>query len=224
MFPWFKIFFKKIFRPKNSFVFQKLNKNIETGELIEINGKQYRKIKITFVDSMSYTVSNHLENLESENNLLNEQILKANSEIQKLNEQIKMLQNYNNLIIHKYKCIIRDSSKRVGEIKLENELLNDRFDEMDGMISYLISSINRLNNQHQIEQEKLIKSNDTKIGKCNLKINNLQREISDLNKFISEQKVFIDNLVTKVANLVAKNNNLKAAQKIQIKPTFKDDL
>ena len=92
----FKILLKQIFNRKISYTYKRLIRNIKTGDIIEVNGKKYRKIKITFVDSMSYTVSNHLDNLENEIHVLNEQLTEVHTEIEKLNEQKIALQNYNN--------------------------------------------------------------------------------------------------------------------------------
>ena len=119
MFTKFKILLKYLINRKISHTYKRLIRNIKTGDIIEVNGKKYRKIKITFVDSMSYTVSNHLDNLESEIHVLNEQLEKAHAEIKKLNEEKILLQTYNNNLLQKENCIRKESHRKIEELKSE---------------------------------------------------------------------------------------------------------
>jgi len=114
------------FKTKTNRVYNKLVEDIKTGELIEINGKQYRKIKIAFVDSMNYSVSNHVENLETEIHSLNQQLFKANSEIQKLLSQQLAQNNYYKYMLNEETKKVKVNIENIEKLKSENEIINKR--------------------------------------------------------------------------------------------------
>jgi chromosome segregation ATPase len=223
MFTKFKILLKGIFNRKISYTYKRLIRNIKTGDIIEVNGKKYRKIKIAFVDSMSYTVSNHVDNLENEIHVLNAQLEKTHTEIEKLNKEKRELQIYNNNLIHKDIHVFNESNRRVEKIKSENELLNMRIFELDEMVASLKKKINTRDNNIKKHQEFIDKtaSGDVKNYSDRMKV--LLNENMSLKGSVSSHKISIENLVNKVALLQAKNNILEAERKEKKKSPQQDD-
>lgn len=199
MFTKFKILLKQIFNRKISYTYKRLVRNIKTGDIIEVNGKKYRKIKITFVDSMSYTVSNHLDNLESEIHVLNEQLVKADTEIEKLNEQKIALQYYNNNLIQKEFCTYSEGNRKLEKIKTENELLNKRICELESLIP-------DLRKKNHIQQNQIKK----------------QQEIQAENELLNKRIVKKDETITSLSEKInAQQNQIKKQQEIQAKTDSK---
>lgn len=82
----------QVFRKKKVYRNHRHLRNIEKGEKIEIDGKEYVKVKLKFVDTMDFNLARHVDNLESENNLLQREVLKLNEQAYKNNIKIEQLQ------------------------------------------------------------------------------------------------------------------------------------
>jgi len=223
MFKAFKKIFKRIFKAKPSVAYNKLLEDIASGELLEINGKQYRKIQITFVDSMNYRVFDYVENLETEIKFINEQLIKANSELQKLNNQYTALQNYNKLLIHK-DAYNANAVARAEKYISENLNLSKRIAEMERNRNLGLKKITdlqyRLNQSQEINDHLGQGDNNNFAGK----ITTLLNENLKLRRAQSVKDETIRDLVGKIALMQVKINKLLSTRKEKKRKPPHDDL
>jgi predicted nuclease with TOPRIM domain len=93
-------------------------KNLKNGEKIDFNGKEYVKVKFKFVDTADIGSAKMIHNLETENNLLNEQNKKLNTKLEELNTKVSLLEQLNrNLINSEKQNLARAKQKKIAKQK-----------------------------------------------------------------------------------------------------------
>lgn len=95
--------FKKIFQVFKNQTENKSNRhlsNIEKGERVEIDGKEYVKVKLKFVDTMDFNLAKHVDDLESKNILLKKELQGLKEQSEKNDLKIVQLQYCAKNLIH----------------------------------------------------------------------------------------------------------------------------
>ena len=161
-------------QPRNVSVKQQENRhlnNIGGGNTITINGKEYVKVKLRFVDTLDTNASQYLTNLETELELLQKQVEEL-SAIRDANA-VK-IQELEYLNINLYQVVFTEKAKfRTKEEKLlaKEEKYLARIAKKDNTIQAL---------------EKELKQQKTLITQQNIEIEKLQKEIQQQNIDILE--------------------------------------
>ena len=96
-------------------------KNIGGGNIITINGKEYVKVKLRFVDTLNANGSQYLMNLEAELELLRKEV----EELRVIRDaNAAKIESLENFTVNLYKEIdIEKIQHRNHELKLQNELV-----------------------------------------------------------------------------------------------------
>jgi len=126
--------------------------DLEKGEKVVIDGKEFVKVKLKFVDTMDFNLAKHVDNLETENILLKNEIQELKEQSEKSDLKIEQLQT----------C-----TKNVFQ---ENLRLKEQ-NHLDSTISKLTKQIN--------DQKELIEIQKMNISGQGRKI---QEQISDIYK------------------------------------------
>lgn len=126
---------------------QKVINNITETELVTLEGKEYYRVKVKFVDSMSFDLAKHLDTLETQNEELvkqidalkleNKKLTDLNTDLNRLNinlyTEIRILKSekidFNRLMTKLLKKATEIYSLK-GEIKELNKLLKKQSDEV----------------------------------------------------------------------------------------------
>jgi len=82
----------QVFHKKIQSQFSRHFHNISKGERIVIDGKEFVKVKLKFVDTMDFNLAKHVDNLETENILLNKELQELKEQAEKCNVKIEQLQ------------------------------------------------------------------------------------------------------------------------------------
>lgn len=176
--------------------------NLENNEIIEVDGKQYVKVKLRFVDSMDSNSTQLVIQLEDEIESLQENLEKISNINLKLEKKLQDLQTLNiNLMrenriealnhekmIHKFQedlikaQEIRDAEilkRKEKNIEIQNLLIEFK---QKGQEKYL--QIQKLQNELQtMEKERKIQKQNHQE-----KLNRLEKEIYSLKKIVNEHK------------------------------------
>ncbi|RKE02055.1 hypothetical protein [Marinifilum flexuosum] len=191
----------KIYEKIRPFLFLKRDKksvhykNLKDGDKIEIDGKEYVKVRLQLVDSLDMDSAKSIDNLETENSLLTEQNKELIANFEELNIKASLLEQLNhNLINH--------SQPNFSRIKtLENKVSEQkkRIDKLQLLSKRHKENILRLSIKHTDLKVKLDKE---KRKVKELKEYNLQNEANQ--KLISK----LESLNNKVILLEQLNKNL----------------
>ena len=94
-------------------------KNLQDGEKIEIDGKKYVKIKFKLVDSLDIDTAKMIDNLETENKLLNKHNQELQAKLENLGNKVSLFEqlNYNLINTNKQK-IARTISMHQKEVAI----------------------------------------------------------------------------------------------------------
>lgn len=193
------------------------------NEIIRVNGKQYIKVKLRFVDSLEFRASEHIENLETETEAQRHEILRLFSLNENLEQRIKDLQNLNVNFHHELKHLNANHQKEIQQL---SEEINHKRDAIIYFDKQLTAEKNKSGTfQHQLkisnQENKLLRTevvslnasiNDkdslfskiTQLHKTvenlNAKISQLRRDISVSENVISEKNALINTLTNKLFN------------------------
>jgi chromosome segregation ATPase len=159
----------QVFRKKKVYRNHRHLRNIEKGEKIEIDGKEYVKVKLKFVDTMDFNLARHVDNLESENNLLQREVLKLNEQAYKNNIKIEQLQLCT-------KNVIQESARLKDQNQKDQK-------QKDVFIAELTKQINEQIEKNE-EQKNII--ND-------LSKNNFDRDV-EYKRFQKTEKILNDRI------------------------------
>ena len=170
-------------------------RNIEKGERIEIDGKEYVKVKLKFVDTMDFNLAKHVDDLESENFLLKKVLQGLKEQSEKNDLKIVQLQYCAKNVIHENNCLkeqIKKEEKQKGELIADlTQQLNEQSETIE-MHSNLIKAQDKRNkeletkNKSYLKKEKAltdkIASLEKKISKLTIENENNQNKLKTLSK------------------------------------------
>lgn len=176
--------------------------NLENNEVIEVDGKQYVKVKLRFVDSMDSNSTQLVLQLEEEIESLQENLEKISNINLKLEKKLQDLQTLNINLMRENKIEALSHEKKIQSIQenlvkaqeiMDAEILKRKEKNIEiqnlyiefkqkGQEKYL--QIQKLQNELQTMEK------DRKIQKQNHqeKLNRLEKEIYSLKKIVNEHK------------------------------------
>lgn len=166
-------------------------RNLSNGNVITINGKEYVKVKLRFVDTLDTNASQYLTNLETELELLRKEV-EVLSALRDANAaKIEGLENFT---VNLYKEIAQEKIRhRNHEIKLQNEVVNmyrDKTNQYKKRLEEKNATIATFENELHLQKKKNFKQ---------------KKEMEKLQKVISQQNVDILELMAQVERLRAAN-------------------
>ncbi len=119
-----KLFFKRIklrlFSRQKSALSDKISKDLEKGELVYVNGKPYRKVKIRLVDTWNGNATTYIDRLEHAINEQAGQITELGQRVQQLNTANTAMQQLNINLTHECRKLKVYQTKRL-ETRLESD-------------------------------------------------------------------------------------------------------
>lgn len=177
-------------------------KNLENNEIIEVDGKQYIKVKLRFVDSMDSNSTQLVLQLEDEIESLQENLEKISNINLKLEKKLQDLQTLNINLMRENRIEALNHEKKIQKFQedlikaqeimqaevqkrkeknIEIQNLHIEFKEK-GQEKYL--QIQKLQNELQaMEKERKIQKQNHQE-----KLNRLEREIYSLKKIVNEHR------------------------------------
>ena len=190
--------FKKI---SQVFKYQTENKsgrhlrNIEKGEKIKIDGKEFVKVELKFVDTMDFNLAKHVDNLESENILLKRELHELKEQSDKCNLKIEQLQICTKNVIQENTRLKEQNKKEQNQKDVIIEELTNQLNDQNKTIETHKKIINvqeKKNNEPKVENksyqktEKILKDKiillEKKIKKLTIDIEKDQDTLNSLNK------------------------------------------
>jgi hypothetical protein len=214
-------FFKKstaiVEKPENHFQKKVLN-DLSSGETIEIDGKTFTKITIQIVDSMDYRVTNFVEKLECEIDLLKE-------EVEKIRIQNESLLSKNNSQFQYISLLLSEKEFLQNRLSKKNVLIVNLTRNFRVSFELLRKKYIVMWNDKNDELEQLQKKIKEKGVKSDLAINQILNEkdeklkifastITHLERKSSEQKEELNRL--QVLRQQSKKELEKELEKIEI--------
>jgi hypothetical protein len=154
-------------------------KNISGGNTITLNGKEYVKVKLRFVDTLDANGSQYLMNLEAELELLRKEV-EVLSGIRDANaEKIKSLETFT---INLYKVVTTEKAKlHTGETKLLSKI-----EQYKSRIAKKNNTILALGRKLKQQKEQITRQNN--------EIEKLQKEIQQQNVDVLELMAQLERL------------------------------
>ena len=163
-------------------------RNIEEGEKIVVDGKEFVKVKLKFVDTMDFNLAKHVDNLESENFLLKREL-----------QDLKIKSDKSNQIIEQLQICTKNLIQENSRIK---DQLQNLINQQDEEISILTKQIEEQNKK--IETHKRIIDGHIKKNKeLSTENINYQKTV-----FILKDKLkLLEKKVSRLTNRNEKNQN-----------------
>jgi len=182
----------QIFRNKIQTRFNRHFQNLENGEKIIIDGKEFVKVKLKFVDTMDFKLAKHVDNIETENELLKKEL-----------HGLKVQMEKNNLKIEQFQICIKNMFHENARIKEQNQ--------KDETISKFTRKIK--------EQNATIEMHERNISGQGKKITEIETENKSYRKKekLLENKIKL--LEGKISVLTVENEKILNKLKIQTKET-----
>lgn len=190
--------FKKIFQVFKNQTENKSNRhlsNIEKGERIEIDGKEYVKVKLKFVDTMDFNLAKHVDDLESENILLKKELQGLKEQSEKNDLKIVQLQYCAKNVIHENnglkEQIQKDEKQKDKTIADLTQQLNEQSEAIE-IHSKLIDGQDKRNKELETKNKSYLKKGkaltdkiallEKKISKLTFENENNQNKLKTLSK------------------------------------------
>ena len=178
----------QVFKSKKEMHSDRHLRNIEKGEKIVIDGKEFVKVKLKFVDTMDFNLAKHVDNLETENFLLKSELQNLQRQSDKSNQIIEQLQICT-------KNLIQENSQKKDQLQ---KIINQQDEE----ISILTKQIDEQN--QKIETHKKIINGHVKKNK-ELSAENISNKKTE---FILKDKLkLLEKKVSRLTNRNEKNQN-----------------
>lgn len=173
-------------------------RNLSNGNVITINGKEYVKVKLRFVDTLDTNASQYLINLETELELLRKQVEEL-SGIRDANEA--KIQSLETFTINLYKEIdVEKIQHRNHELKLQNELVKmyrDKTNQYKKRLEDKNATIAALEKEVQLQKKQSIKQ---------------RKEIEKLQKEIQQQNIDMLEIMVQLERMRGANENSHQAE------------
>lgn len=166
---------------------QKAINNITETELVTLEGKEYYRVKVKFVDSMSFDLAKHLDTKETQNIELVKQI----DTLQLENKKLTILNtdlNRLNINLFTEVMILKAEKRELNKLKAE---IHTKDDEINFLLAK-IKELNKIINEQQLKAKEYRKLKAAEKELEKIKQEELN-EINEVNKLI-ESKEF-DNLL-----------------------------
>ncbi|WP_421919752.1 hypothetical protein [Marinifilum sp.] len=121
--------------------------NLQGGEKIKVDGKEYVKVQFKLVDSLDKNSAGMMDNLETENELLNKQNKELSAKVEELNTKVELYQQLNHNLIDIAKQKPRKfttSSSLMDSYKNELRRLNKKAKSRIKQIRQLVQKVEKL--------------------------------------------------------------------------------
>jgi chromosome segregation ATPase len=174
--------------------------NIEKGEKIIIDGKEFVKVKLKFVDTMDFNLAKHVDNIESENDLLKKEL-----------NDLKGLSEKDNLKIEQLQICVKNMFHENTRLKEQNQ--------KDEIVSKLNRKINEQNETIEMHernisgQGKKIKELEAENKKFNIMEKTLMNEIKLYNGQIAKLTDENEKIYNKLKTLTKETEKLEKSDK-----------
>ena len=178
----------QVFKSKTEIHSDRHLRNIEKGEKIVVDGKEFVKVKLKFVDTMDFNLAQHVDNLESENFLLKSELQDLKIKSDKSNQIIEQLQICT-------KNLIQENSR------LKDQLQN-LINQQDKEISILTKQVEEQN--QKIETHKRIINGHIKKNK-ELSAENINYQKTEF--ILKDKNKLLEKKVSRLTNRNEKNQN-----------------
>lgn len=203
-------------------------RNVEKGERIIIDGKEFIKVQLKFVDTMDFNLSKHVNNIESENELLKQNLLELKEISEKNDIIINKLQIGLKNVFHENTRLKKEQNQKkeiVKTITKINNELNDIIKTQKGSLINKNQTIIELQSGNDILNRELSVTKE-QLDTCNSKIEQLQNYIKNLlhdNKYLRDQKYKDEATLVLMAKITEQNKIIEVyKQKINdLKNTIK---
>lgn len=129
-------------------------KNLEGGEKIEIDGKEYVKVKFQLVNTLDMDSAKMMDNLETENNFLSEQNKELREQIEELKNKVKLNEQLNHNLIYSTKqefAKVKTPEAKIECYKSELANLRQKAKDRTEQIRNLENKIEKLNKLRESE-------------------------------------------------------------------------
>jgi hypothetical protein len=177
-------------------------KNLKDGDKIEIDGKEYVKVRLQLVDSLDMDSAKSMDNLETENNFLAEQNIDLSDNLEELKIKISLLEQLNHNLVH---C----NNKEATNIKNTNVTITK--------LESKIKKLSNLNKSYKNEFKQLVYQNNQlkeNLYKQEYEANHLI-DNDQFQKKIQELTETVELLNKKVSLLEQLNKNLANNKNIE---------
>jgi predicted RNase H-like nuclease (RuvC/YqgF family) len=198
-----KNFLKEIsqaFQNNNHSRFERHAMDIEKGEKIEINGKEFVKVKLKFVDTMDFNLAKHVDNLESENVLLNKELQELKAQLEKRKLKVEQLQICAKNMFHENARLKQRNNKDKTIVDLTRQI-NKQHETIE-MLNKNISGQGRKIKELEAEQKSYL-----------TKEKGLENEIKLLKGKVTSLTVEYEKVLNKLKIQTEKTKKLKKADR-----------
>lgn len=191
--------------------------NIKNGNKLTIDGKEYVKVKLQFVETLDYDSSKTIENLETETKFLNEKIKILTGNLSSAEKKISSLQIFNTNLIN---------GERTETARLKSEIeklmtLNDNYfrtiKELESKVESQSQHIVLLDNYKQKLKLKY-KERFQDLAKLKLIIHNQRVSLKTMNlSHVGNKKKLKDRIVELKTEINSLKNKLLEKESINEK-------
>ncbi len=147
-------------------------KNLKNGKKLTINGKEYVKVKLRFVDTLNHDSEKIIDNLETENEFLNDKVEKLTEKLMTIENQLSLTKLLNENLLNGDKTESARMRTEVFKIReLQNEFENT-VSNLEAKLKNQTEHIKHLENTNQ-RLKKILSGKQYDIEKLEYKIHNL---------------------------------------------------
>jgi uncharacterized protein (DUF3084 family) len=183
-------FLKRLFKIKTDSQYEtnesRHYKDLMPGPKIYIEGKPYVKVKLRFVDTLSYDITKHIDQLETEIEFQRVEIERLSSLTDNYEKRNNELQSLNINLLNDNRINTNKLNRNIADLTIEKENKAIQITELQKSIQTLNKSIESLKNQ--IKQLQIdLGSKDNRIGSLDQQVHfllNKQNPISSKKGFV----------------------------------------
>jgi chromosome segregation ATPase len=187
-------------------------KDLMTGPRVFIDGKPFVKVKLRFVDTLSFNITRHLDQLETEIESQKNELEKLSAVKTDLTKKINDLQALNiNLFndnVHRTKKL----NEHISGLTLEKETQDTKISDLENKCLSLNNLISDLNAQLR-QLNIIIGSKDNKIGSLEQEIHWIKKSKPDAGKGKRSRDKLIKNLKDSDHLINSKNKEIENKDK-----------
>ena len=155
--------------------------NLKNGKRIEINGREYIKVKLRFVDSLDTDSTKILLNLESEVESLRNELEKITKQYESISSRFQSMERLNVFLLAENKDEKRKAEEKFLKSKENYEKKLNEHKEKVKELNTTIAEIHRMNKETRIASQ----NHQNKINQLELDANKYKENIIVLKKNVT---------------------------------------
>lgn len=198
----------KIYEKIRPFLFLKRDKksvhykNLKDGDKIEIDGKEYIKVRLQLVDSLDMNSAKTIDSLETENNFLAEQNIDLSDNLEELKIKVSLLEQLNHNLVH---CNNKEATNVINT-NVTITKLESKIKKLSNLNKSYKNEFKQLANQNNQLKEKLYKQDyDANHLIPNDHIQKKNKELTKAVELLNKKVTLLEQLNKNLAN----NKNIK---------------